>query len=768
MDYRSPWMDDELDMFREAARRFIEHEIVPNDARWREQHHVDREIWNKAGEVGLLCTDIPAEYGGVGGDARHEAVIAEEMGRHGITSFGHTVHSILAHYVLNYGTEAQKLDWLPRMASGELVGAIAMTEPGAGSDLQAVKTRAVRDGEHYVLSGSKTFISNGLHAGLVGVVAKTDPARGSKGISIIMVEPKDLPGYRVGRVLDKIGQNGWDTAEFFLDDCRVPVANLLGPAEGQGFVQLMRDLPYERTLLALGGVGAMEYALQLTIEYTRGRKALRPGAARDAEHALPPRGRQDEGAGRARLHRRLHPEAEGRQARYGDGFDGQAVHHRNAGRGDGRVPAVLRRLRLHARVPDLAALRRFAGAAHLWRRQRGHARNHREDAVMGPLAGVRIVEMAGIGPGPVCGMMLADLGAEVTVVDRKGSVLPLGDTEPKFDLTRRGKRTIALDLKSPGAAEVVLRLIEQADGLIEGFRPGVMERLGLGPEVCLARNPRLVFGRLTGWGQTGPLAPAAGHDLNYVALTGILHHTGQRSSPPTIPATIVGDVGGGALFMALGLVSGILNARATGRGQVVDAAIVDGCAIMATLLHSVRLQGRWSDRRESNFLDGAAHWYDTLCLRGRPVRDGGRARAAVLPAAAREARARRARDSRAAHFDVRRWPELSEKFAAIFRTRTRAEWCELLEGTDVCFAPVLDFGEAMRHPHNVARGTYPEIEGVQQPAPAPRFSATPAEIGRTPVGHRRRHRRGAGVARLLIDRGRGPGSGRRRLKRCRV
>ncbi len=194
MDYRSPWMDDELDLFRDAARRFIEQEIVPHDARWREQHHVDRGIWNKAGEVGLLCTDIPAEYGGVGGDARHEAVIAEEMGRHGITSFGHTVHSILAHYVLNYGTEAQKLDWLPRMASGGLVGAIAMTEPGAGSDLQAIKTRAVRDGDHYVLNGAKTFISNGLHAGLVGVVAKTDATKGSKGISIVMVETRGLAG----------------------------------------------------------------------------------------------------------------------------------------------------------------------------------------------------------------------------------------------------------------------------------------------------------------------------------------------------------------------------------------------------------------------------------------------------------------------------------------------------------------------------------------------------------------------------------------------
>jgi acyl-CoA dehydrogenase len=272
--YRSPWMDDELEMFRDAARRFVENEIVPNDAGWREQHHVDREIWNKAGEVGLLCTDIPAEYGGVGGDARHEAVVVEEMGRRGITSFGHMVHSILAHYVLNYGSEQQKHDWLPRMASGELVGAIAMTEPGAGSDLQAVKTRAVRDGDHYVLNGAKTFISNGLHAGLVGVVAKTDPTLGSKGISIIMVETKGLPGYRVGRVHDKIGQNGWDTAELFFDDCRVPASCLLGPAEGQGFMQLMRDLPYERALLALGGVAAMEYALALTVDYTRSRKAF--------------------------------------------------------------------------------------------------------------------------------------------------------------------------------------------------------------------------------------------------------------------------------------------------------------------------------------------------------------------------------------------------------------------------------------------------------------------------------------------------------------
>ena len=231
-DPRPRWMDDELEMFRDATRRFVEQEIVPNDDRWRAQHHVDRSIWNKAGEVGLLCTDIPAEYGGVGGDVRHESVVAEEMGGHGITSFGHVVHSIVAHYVLNHGTEAQKHRWLPKMATGELVGAIAMTEPGAGSDLQAVKTRAERVGDEWVINGSKTFISNGLHAGLVGVVARTDPSKGSKGISIIMVETEGRKGYRVGRVLDKIGQNGWDTAEMFFDDCRVPADCLLGPVEG--------------------------------------------------------------------------------------------------------------------------------------------------------------------------------------------------------------------------------------------------------------------------------------------------------------------------------------------------------------------------------------------------------------------------------------------------------------------------------------------------------------------------------------------------------
>ena len=225
---------------------------------------------------------------------------------------------------------------------------------------------------------------------------------------------------------------------------------------------------------------------------------------------------------------------------------------------------------------------------------------------MGPLQGIRIVEFAGIGPGPFCGMLLADLGAEVVLVDRKGGSLPF-NAQPKYDLTRRGKRSITVDLKQPGAAEVVLRLIEKADGLIEGFRPGVMERLGLGPDVCLARNPRLAYGRLTGWGQTGPLAQAAGHDINYVALSGILFHGGHAASPPAVPPTVVGDIGGGAMFMAVGLLSGILRARVTGQGQVIDTAITDSCALMSTLVQGMRVQGLWSDRRQANALDGAAY-----------------------------------------------------------------------------------------------------------------------------------------------------------------
>jgi alpha-methylacyl-CoA racemase len=334
--------------------------------------------------------------------------------------------------------------------------------------------------------------------------------------------------------------------------------------------------------------------------------------------------------------------------------------------------------------------------------------------------------MAGIGPGPFCGMLLADLGAEVVVVDRKGGSLPF-NAQPRHDITRRGKRSIALDLKQPGAAEVVLRLIEQADALIEGFRPGVMERLGLGPDACLARNPRLVYGRLTGWGQHGPLAQAAGHDLNYVALSGILYHGGHADSAPSIPPTVVGDIGGGAMFMALGLVSGILRARESGQGQVIDAAITDGCALMSKLLHGMRSQRLWADRRQSNALDGGAHWYDCYqCADGEWISVG-----ALEPQFYQLLLQKcgiTGEGLEQAQFDVANWPRHKQRFKELFRSKTRAEWCELLEGTDVCFAPVLNFAEAQVHPHNRARKAYVEVDGVTQPAPAPRFSATPAEV----------------------------------------
>jgi acyl-CoA dehydrogenase len=273
-NYVSPWMDEDLAIFRDAAARFLEAEMVPNEAQWRKQQHVGGEIWRKAGAMGFLCTDIPAEYGGVGGDFRHEAVLYQELARRGLSGFGQGVHSICAHYFVNHGTEEQKHRFLPRMASGELIGAIGMTEPGAGSDLQGLKTRAVLDGDHYVINGSKIFITNGYLAGLIALVVKTQPGAGAKGTSILMVETKDLEGFRVGRILDKMGMKAQDTAELFFEDVRVPAANLLGGTEGQGFYQLMGDLPYERAVIAVAAVGAMEGALAETIKYVKERKAF--------------------------------------------------------------------------------------------------------------------------------------------------------------------------------------------------------------------------------------------------------------------------------------------------------------------------------------------------------------------------------------------------------------------------------------------------------------------------------------------------------------
>jgi acyl-CoA dehydrogenase len=265
---------EELVLFRETLAKFIADEMVPNDAAWREQHHVGAEIWRRAGELGFLCTDVPLDFGGMGGNFHHEAIVHEELARQGMSGFAAGVHSICAHYLLNHGLEEQKRRWLPRLASGELVGAIAMTEPGAGSDLQAIRTRAVRDGDDYIVNGSKLFITNGYLAGLIALAVKTDPAQRASGIAILMVETRDLPGYRVGRVLDKMGMRSQDTAELFFEDVRIPAANLLGGLEGCGFAQMMSDLPYERMIVAVTAVAAMEGAIEATLRYVKERQAF--------------------------------------------------------------------------------------------------------------------------------------------------------------------------------------------------------------------------------------------------------------------------------------------------------------------------------------------------------------------------------------------------------------------------------------------------------------------------------------------------------------
>jgi acyl-CoA dehydrogenase len=274
MPQLSNWMDDDLTAFRDTVARFVETEMLPHDARWRAQHHVDRETWRLVGQTGLLCLDIPQQYGGGGGDFRHEAVVYEELNRRGISGFGQGVHSICANYVLNHGTEAQKQRWLPRLASGDLIGAIAMTEPAAGSDLRGVRTRAIREGDVYRINGSKIFITNGGSATLLMLLVKTDPEARKGGMSLLMVETEGLAGYRVGRVLDKMGLHAQDTAELFFDDVRVPVDCLLGDQEGSGLHQLMADLPYERLIVALAGVAGMEGGLEATIAYTKSRKAF--------------------------------------------------------------------------------------------------------------------------------------------------------------------------------------------------------------------------------------------------------------------------------------------------------------------------------------------------------------------------------------------------------------------------------------------------------------------------------------------------------------
>ena len=341
---------------------------------------------------------------------------------------------------------------------------------------------------------------------------------------------------------------------------------------------------------------------------------------------------------------------------------------------------------------------------------------------MGPLNGLKIIEMAGLGPGPFCGMLLADMGAEVICIERTAPQ-PL---DPASDCTRRGKRSVSLDLKSDDGRETLLRLVEKADALFEAFRPGVMERLGLGPAECMKRNPRLVYGRLTGWGQHGPLAGAAGHDVNYISLTGGLHATGPRGGRPVIPVPPAGDFGGGAMFLAFGMVCALLEAQSSGKGQVVDAAITDASALLMALLHSLDAQGMWRQQRGSNLLDGGAHFYGVYETRdGRYISLG-----AIEPQfyALMVETAGLDPVEFGEQMDQRKWPELKRQLEALFKTRTRDEWCELMEGTDICFAPVLDLHEAPAHAHNQARQTYIKVAGISQPAPAPRFSRTPPEV----------------------------------------
>ncbi|MBQ82150.1 MAG: carnitine dehydratase [Gammaproteobacteria bacterium] len=345
---------------------------------------------------------------------------------------------------------------------------------------------------------------------------------------------------------------------------------------------------------------------------------------------------------------------------------------------------------------------------------------------MGPLKGIKIIEMAGIGPGPFCGMVLADLGAEVIRVDRASAK----GTGSRQEASNRGKKSIAVDLKSKEGVEIVLKLVQEADAIFEGFRPGVMERLGLGPEECMELNESLVYGRMTGWGQDGPLANAAGHDINYISLSGALAAIGRPGSPPVPPLNLIGDFGGGGMLLALGLVSALLESKQSGKGQVVDAAMTDGSALLMTMIYTMQSSGFWKDSMGSNMLDGGAHFYDTYeCSDGKFISLG-----SIEPQFYKLLCDLAGFDNNLSSDQMSRdgWPEKKKAVKEIILTKTREEWCQIMEGTDVCFAPVLNMEEAPNHPHNKARKTFIELEGATQPAPAPRFSRTNPEVQSSP------------------------------------
>ena len=364
----------------------------------------------------------------------------------------------------------------------------------------------------------------------------------------------------------------------------------------------------------------------------------------------------------------------------------------------------------------------------------------------GPLAGIKVLEFEAIGPGPFAGMLLADMGADVLLVDRPASS-DLGlKRERWMDVMLRGRRSVTLDLKSKEAAAAALELVSRADAVIEGFRPGVMERLGLGPEPCLARNPKLVYGRMTGWGQDGPLAARAGHDINYIALAGVLHAFGRKGEAPVPPLNLLGDFGGGGMLLGFGIACALLHAQKTGQGQVVDAAMVEGASLLGAMFSGFLAAGRWSEERGANILDTGAPWYDCY-----ETKDGKYVAIGAIEAKFFEELVQRLQLSGLPpQNDRARWPEMRDAFARTFKQKTRDEWVKVFEGSDACFAPVLTFSEARRHPHNLARHSHISVARLEQPAPAPRYSATPAEVRREPP------ERGAGGRAALADWGFAP------------